>query len=118
MMMVMAIMPSSRGGYDMHQRRNERNTSAPDHIVRIVVHRPSVEHGVPMTSRMGRLSYEYPFHDMLVGDSFVVTHAETPGRTIFSRVHAHNARNRATKFECRTQTDGNGGKLVRIWRTR
>ena len=68
----------------MHYRRNERNTASPDHVVRIVVHRPSVETGIPMASRNRGQNWEYPYDDMDVGDSFHVMFSETSNPNVAS----------------------------------
>ena len=102
----------------MHYRRNERNTASPDHVVRIVVHRPSVETGIPMASRNRGQNWEYPYDDMDVGDSFHVMFSETSNPNVASRISMYNKRHPDTRFACRIQTNEDGEKLTRIWRIR
>jgi len=102
----------------MKQRRIERNHPAPEHVVRVVVHRPSIEHGVPFAPRGKIQPWEYPYEDMEVGDSFHVMASETPNVTVSSRISVYNKQNPDTRFECRTQLNEEGEKLTRIWRTR
>ena len=101
----------------MTQRRIERNTNPPEHVVRIVVHRPSIEHGVPFTPKRRMQPWEYPYEKMEIGDSFHVLETETSNPTVSSRVHAHNVKHPDTKFACRRQLNEEGEKLTRIWRT-
>jgi hypothetical protein len=102
----------------MKQRRIERNMTPAEHVVRIVVHRPSIERGIPFTPRGRVVPWEYPYADMQIGDSFHVLEAETSNPTVTSRVHAYNEKHLNTKFACRTQLNEQGEKLTRIWRTR
>jgi hypothetical protein len=102
----------------MHYRRNERNTALPDHVVRIVVHRPSVELGIPMAPRNRNQNWEYPYGDMDVGDSFHVMFSETSNPIVASRISVYNKRHPDTRFSCRIQSNVDGEKLTRIWRIR
>jgi hypothetical protein len=102
----------------MKQRRIERNITLPEHVVRIVVHRPSIERGIPFTPRGRVQPWEYPYTDMEIGDSFHVLETETPNPTVSSRVHAYNVKHPDIKFACRTQINEKGEKLTRVWRIR
>jgi len=101
----------------MKQRRIERNYAPPEHVVRVVVHRPSIEHGIPFTPRGRVQHWEYPFEEMNVGDSFHVMFSETSNPTVSSRVAKHNSDHPETRFGCRLQLNKNGEKLTRVWRT-
>ena len=102
----------------MATRIIERNTNAPDHVIRIVVHRPSVETGFTMTKRTRIQSWEYPYDDMNIGDSFHVMCSETTTQIVASRISMYNQKNTETKFSCRTQLNEDGEKLTRIWRVK
>jgi hypothetical protein len=102
----------------MKQRHIERNVTPPEHIIRVVVHRPSVEHNIPFIPRGRVQPWEYPYAYMKVGDSFHVLETETSNQTVSSRVHAHNVRHPHTKFACRRQLNDKGEKLTRVWRIR
>jgi hypothetical protein len=102
----------------MKQRREERNINPPEHIVRVIVHRPSIEHGIPFTPKRRVQPWDYPYDEMNVGDSFHVLESESKYVTVTSRIYTYNKNNPNTRFECRTFLDENGGKLTRIWRTR
>ena len=103
----------------MRQRREERvakKLQGVTTIVRIVVHKPSIEKGIPFTPRTRMQSWEYPYEDMKIGDSFHVMVSETSNPTVATRVHSHNKRNPKTRFSCRTQVDENRDRLTRVWR--
>jgi len=101
----------------MKQRRIERNTNSPEHVVRIVVHRPSIEHGIPFTPKRRMQLWDYPYDDMNVGDSFLILESETKYVTVTSRIYQYNKIHLHTRFECRSSLDENGEKLTRVWRT-
>jgi hypothetical protein len=101
----------------MKQRRTERDTTTPEHIVRIIIHRPSIEHGIPFVARGTAKPWEYPYEEMDVGDSFHVMFSETPNNVIASRIAKYNKNNPNTRFSCRVQITTEGKKLTRIWRT-
>jgi len=105
----------------MRQRREERiqqQQQPVTHVVRIVVHRPEVEHGIPMPrKRMKMRDFEYPYDDMEVGDSFAVHESEAKISAITSRVSTYNRANPDTRFVCRTLRDDEGEKYIRVWRS-
>lgn len=104
----------------MRQRREERiqqQQRPATHIVRIIVHRPEVEHGIAMPrKRMKVRDFEYPYDDMQVGDSFAVHESETKISAVTSRISSHNRQNPDTRFTTRTLINDEGEKYVRVWR--
>jgi|TARA_R100001086_G_scaffold135539_2_gene70600 hypothetical protein len=105
-------------GYVVHLRHDERNTVTPEHVVRIIVHRPSVESGIPFAPKTKSQTWEYPYADMNVGDSFRVMETETKRDTVNGRIHVYNKHHPETLFQCRTAHDEHGKKMQRVWRTR
>jgi hypothetical protein len=103
----------------MRQRREERvakKLQGVTTIVRIVVHKPSIEKGIPFHARTRMQSWEYPYEDMKIGDSFHVMVSETSNPIVTTRVHSYNKHNPDTRFVCRTLADENGDRLTRVWR--
>jgi hypothetical protein len=103
----------------MRQRREERvakKLQGVTTVVRIVVHKPSIEKGIPFTPRTRMQSWEYPYEDMEIGDSFRVMISETSNAIVSTRIHSYNKVNTDTRFSCRTQVDENGDRLTRVWR--
>ena len=102
----------------MKRRREERIAlqGGGTTIVRIIVHKPDIETGIPYTPRGRVQPWEYPYTDMNVGDSFHIMQDETANSIVSSRVHSWNKNNPETKFSCRTQINDEGQKLTRIWR--
>jgi len=103
----------------MRQRREERvakSLQGATTIVRIVVTRPSIEKGIAFVPRTRTQSWEYPYEDMEIGDSFHVMMSETSNAIVATRVHSYNKLNPDTKFSCRTQMDEEGNRLTRVWR--
>jgi hypothetical protein len=105
----------------MRQRREERvakSLQGVTTIVRIEVRRPSIEKGIAFVPRRRMHSWEYPYEDMKIGDSFHVMVSETSNPIVSTRVHSHNKHNPDTKFSCRTQVDEHGNPLTRVWRVK
>ena len=105
----------------MKQRREERvgNRIRATNIVRIVVSRPGIDKGIPIPLRRGgSRTFEYPFKEMEVGDSFAVPESETRSGTVSTRVGSHNQGHRETKFNCRKLTNDAGEAYTRVWRTK
>jgi hypothetical protein len=104
----------------MRLRREERATQRVTTIVRVVVHRPTIEHGFPYvsTNRGSPRTWEYPYGDMQIGDSFHVPLTVVTRNVLSSRISAHNKLNPETRFESRKAIGENGEDGTRVWRTR
>jgi hypothetical protein len=103
----------------MKLRREERATQRATTIVRVVVHRPSIEHGFPYvpTNRGSARTWEYPYTEMQIGDSFFVPLTIATRNVLSSRISAHNTINPETRFETRKALGEDGEDGTRVWRT-
>ena len=74
-----------------------------------------IDHGKPIPSN--RHSTQFPFGEMIVGDSFDVRHGQMKPTSVGSRVSSWNKRNPVTKFITRqVNGQGRGVKITRVWR--
>jgi len=103
----------------MKQRREERveNQIKATNIVRIIVSRPGIDKGIPIPPRRGGTrTFDYPFKDMEIGDSFAILETETRNATVATRVGSYNLEHKETKFVCRKLKNNDGEGYTRIWR--
>ena len=105
----------------MQQRKEEREAKrlGETTVVRIIVHKPGIEKGIPIPGRRGmERDWEYPFLEMEVGDSFHVLMSKVSSSIMSTRINAYNRLHPDTRFRVRTQVNDDGERLTRVWRVK
>ena len=107
----------------MRLRKEEREAlgyNKPERKITVkIVKRPTIEKGIPMPAWGRPASYNYPYEEMEIGDSFKVMHTEASNEKVSNRVHCwmRGARNpNHLRFACRKGIDPDGQTFTRVWR--
>ena len=107
----------------MRLRKEEREAlgyNKPERKITVrTVKMPTVEKGIPMPNWGKATSYNYPYEEMEIGDSFKMMHTEASNEKVSNRVHCwmRGARNpNHLRFACRKGIDPDGQTFTRVWR--